>query len=322
MSKYYIGVDLGGTNIAIGITDENFKIIKKDSVPTERDLGEEHIVSNMAKLSKDLCSRIGISINDVTAAGIAAPGTINPQTGIIEYSNNIKFANFPMVKRFSELTGIPESKIAIGNDANLAALGEFVAGAAKEANSSVMITLGTGVGGGVVMDGKMLLGCKFGGAELGHTVIVENGRQCTCGRKGCMEAYCSATALITLTKEKFAATKGTLMHEMCNNDINKVGGRTAFAAMKKGDKAGAEVVEEYITHLACGITNLLNIFQPDVLLIGGGVCNEGDNLLIPLREKCAKEVYSLDHVLKSQILVATLGNDAGIIGAAAAGADK
>lgn len=322
MSKYYIGVDLGGTNIAIGITDENFSIIRKGSVPTHAELGADYIANSMAELSKRLCAEQGIKISDISAAGIAAPGTINPETGMIVYSNNIKFANYPMVERYSQLTGIPQEHIAIGNDANLAALGEYVAGAAKDANSAVMITLGTGVGGGVVIDGKMLLGCQFGGAELGHTVIEYNGRPCTCGRKGCMEAYCSATALIKLTKEKFASEKNTLMHEMCDNDINKVGGKTAFAAMKKGDKAGAEVVEQYIEYLACGITNLLNIFQPEVFLIGGGVCNEGDYLLKPLKEKCANQVYSIDHVLKSDLRVAALGNDAGIVGAAAAGAEK
>ena len=217
---------------------------------------------------------------------------------------------------------MPAENVKIGNDANLAALGEAVAGAAKGASSSVMITLGTGVGGGVILDGKMLMGCAFGGAELGHAVIEMNGRQCSCGRKGCFEAYCSATALVKLTKEKFEATSGTLMHEMCENDVNRVGGKTAFAAMKKGDKAGAEVVEEFISYLACGVANLINIFQPEVFTIGGGVSGEGDNLLIPLREKVCKEVYSKDNTLKTDLRIATLGNDAGIIGAAAFANDK
>ena len=319
MKKYYIGVDLGGTNIAIGITDEKYNILVKGSVPTLAKRGPEAITADMAALAKKLCGDIGISISDVSSAGIAAPGTVNPETKIIEYANNIKFRDFHVAEEFSKNTGIPVGKIAIGNDANLAALGEYVAGAGKGVSSLVMITLGTGVGGGVITDGKVLTGHKFGGAELGHIVIQYGGRQCTCGRRGCFEAYSSATALVNMTKEKFAATSDTLMHEMCGGDVNKVGGKTAFAAMKKGDAAGAEVVDTYISYLACGIVNLINVFQPEIFLIGGGICNEGDYLLKPLMEDIQKEVYG---ALKTKIAIATLGNDAGIIGAAAASAEK
>ena len=320
--KYTIGVDLGGTNISVGIVNENYEIVKKGSVPTLAQRGPEPIVHDMAELCKKLLAECEITMDDVTGAGIACPGTVNPATGIVEYANNIKFSDFPLVALFSKEMDMPAENVKIGNDANLAALGEAVAGAAKGASSSVMITLGTGVGGGVILDGKMLMGGAFGGAELGQAVIEMNGRQCSCGRKGCFEAYCSATALVKLTKEKFEATSGTLMHEMCENDVNRVGGKTAFAAMKKGDKAGAEVVEEFISYLACGVANLINIFQPEVFTIGGGVSGEGDNLLIPLREKVCKEVYSKDNTLKTDLRIATLGNDAGIIGAAAFANDK
>ena len=320
--KYTIGVDLGGTNIAVGIVNENYEIVKKGSVPTLAQRGPEPIVHDMAELCKKLLAECEIAMDDVTGAGIACPGTVNPATGIVEYANNIKFSDFPLVALFSKEMDMPAENVKIGNDANLAALGEAVAGAAKGASSSVMITLGTGVGGGVILDGKMLMGCAFGGAELGHTVIELNGRQCSCGRKGCFEAYCSATALVKLTKEKFEATSGTLMHEMCENDINRVGAKTAFAAMKKGDKAGAEVVDTYISYLACGVANLINIFQPEVFTIGGGVSGEGDNLLVPLKEKVSEQIYSKDKILKTDLRIATLGNDAGIIGAAAFANDK
>lgn len=319
MSKYYVGVDLGGTNIAAGITDENFKILVKGSVPTLAQRGADAIAADMAAQVKKLCADIGITTADISGAGISAPGTVNPETGIIEYANNINFRDYPMKKIFSELTGIPEEKIAIGNDANLAAYGEYVAGAGKGTKSLVMITLGTGVGGGVIIDGKMITGFKFGGAELGHMVIVHNGRKCTCGRRGCFEAYCSATALVKLTKEKFVSESDTLMHEMCGGDVENVGGKTAFAAMKKGDRAGAEVVGEYIDKLACGIANLINIFQPEILLIGGGVCNEGDHLLKPLFSKLDHEIYG---TLNTKVAIAALGSDAGIIGAAAASVNK
>jgi glucokinase len=271
----------------------------------------------MAELCKKLLAECNVSMSDLAGAGIACPGTVNPVTGIVEYANNIKFSDFPLVELFSKEMNIPEENVKIGNDANLAALGEAVAGAAKGSASSVMITLGTGVGGGVILDGKVLTGCAFGGAELGHAVIEMNGKPCSCGRKGCFEAYCSATALVKLTKEKFEACPDSLMREMCDNDVNRVGGKTAFAAMKKGDKAGAEVVETFISYLACGVANYINIFQPEVLTIGGGVSGEGDNLLIPLKEKVCKETYSKDNTLKTDLRIATLGNDAGIIGAAA-----
>ena len=315
--KYSIGVDLGGTNIAVGIVDENYQIIKKGSVPTLAQRGPEPIVHDMAELCKKLVGECGLTMDDIAGAGIASPGTVNPDTGVVEYANNIKFSDFPLVALFSKEMGMPAEKVKIGNDANLAALGEAVGGAAKGAKSSVMITLGSGVGGGVILGDLVLTGCAYGGAELGHMVIEKDGRQCSCGRKGCLEAYCSATALVKLTKEKFEECPDSLMREMCENDVNRVGGKTAFAAMKKGDKAGAEVVDTFISYLACGVANLINIFQPEVFTIGGGVSGEGDNLLIPLKEKVCKETYSKDNTLKTDLRIATLGNDAGIIGAAA-----
>ena len=320
--KYSIGVDLGGTNIAVGIVDETYQIVKKGSVPTLAQRGPEAIIHDMAELCKKLVAECGITLADIAGAGIASPGTVNPKTGIVEYANNIKFSNFPLVKLFSAEMGIPEDAVKIGNDANLAALGEAVAGAAKGSSSSVMITLGTGVGGGVILGGTVLTGCAFGGAELGHMVIEYNGRPCSCGRKGCFEAYCSATALIRMTKEKMDACPDTIMHAMCAEDGGRVSGRTAFAAMKKGDRAAAEVVDAYISYLACGVTSLVNIFQPEVFTIGGGISGEKDYLLLPLKEKVAKEIYSADNSLKTDLKIAELGNDAGIIGAAAFAAAK
>lgn len=315
---YTIGIDLGGTNIAVGLVDENYNIVKKISSPTLAARGPEEITKDMAALSKRVCEECGVDLaRDCVKVGIASPGTVNPKTGLIEYANNIRMRDFPVVKVFCENSGVATENVAIGNDANLAALGEATKGAAKDAEIAIMITLGTGVGGGVVIDGKVLTGCAFGGAELGHMVIEYDGRACSCGRKGCFEAYSSASALVALTREKFAETNSPIMAEMCDGDINKIGGKTAFAAMRKGDKAAAEVVDYYIKHLACGVANLVNIFQPDVFLIGGGVCNEGDPLLLPLKEEVAKEVYSADNTLKTDIRIATLGNDAGIIGAAA-----
>ena len=314
---YYIGIDLGGTNIAVGIVDESFKIVKKGSTPTLVNRDPELIIADMGKLCLELLAETGIGLEEVVCAGIAAPGSVNPRTGIIEYANNLPFLRFPIADTLRKY--LPVRKVYLENDANAAALGEAVGGAAKGKRLSVMITLGTGVGGGVIIDGKIYSGFNYAGAELGHTVIEYNGRQCSCGRKGCFEAYASATALVSMTKEKLAACKDTLMWEMCGNDINKADARIAFAAMKKGDRAGKEVVDMYISYLACGITNMINIFQPEVLLIGGGVCNEKDYLLKPLTEIVTADQYTRNQAVKTEIKIAALGNDAGIVGAAALG---
>lgn len=314
---YYIGIDLGGTNIAVGIVDESFKIVKKGSTPTLVNRDPELIIADMGKLCLELLAETGIGLEEVVCAGIAAPGSVNPRTGIIEYANNLPFLRFPIADTLRKY--LPVREVYLENDANAAALGEAVGGAAKGKRLSVMITLGTGVGGGVIIDGKIYSGFNYAGAELGHTVIEYNGRQCSCGRKGCFEAYASATALVSMTKEKLSACKDTLMWEMCGNDINKADARIAFAAMKKGDRAGKEVVDMYISYLACGITNMINIFQPEVLLIGGGVCNEKDYLLKPLTEIVNADQYTRNQAVKTEIKIAALGNDAGIVGAAALG---
>lgn len=314
---YYIGIDLGGTNIAVGIVDESFKIVKKGSTPTLVNRDPELIIADMGKLCLELLAETGIGLEEVVCAGIAAPGSVNPRTGIIEYANNLPFLRFPIADTLRKY--LPVREVYLENDANAAALGEAVGGAAKGKRLSVMITLGTGVGGGVIIGGKIYSGFNYAGAELGHTVIEYNGRQCSCGRKGCFEAYASATALVNMTKEKLAACKDTLMWEMCGNDLNKADARIAFAAMKKGDRAGKEVVNMYISYLACGITNMINIFQPEVLLIGGGVCNEKDYLLKPLTEIVNADQYTRNQAVKTEIKIAALGNDAGIVGAAALG---
>ena len=311
---YRIGIDLGGTNIAVGIVNEKYEIVHEGSIPTRAERDVDEIVSDMADFCKKLVSDAKMSLSDISAIGMAIPGTVNSATGIVEYANNVHFFNYPMVKRFGEIFG--NGNIYIGNDANVAAVGEMVAGSGKGTKSLVLITLGTGVGGGVVIDGKLLTGSFFGGAELGHTVIEYNGRPCTCGRKGCFEAYCSATALINMTREKIESGAETVMNDLVKRD-GKISGRTAFNAMRMGDKAAAEVVDTYIGYLAAGVANMINIFQPEMFCIGGGISGEGDYLIKPLKEKVADQIYNFKNGIHTRIAVATLGNKAGIIGAAA-----
>lgn len=315
---YYLGIDLGGTNIAVGVVDENNNIVIKDSVPTKAQRPAEEIVIDMANLCRDLLERAGIPLSEVAYAGIAAPGSIDPEEGRVVYANNLPFRDFPIADLLRKHLSSIE-KVYLENDANAAAYGEALAGAARGTRYAVMITLGTGLGGGIVIDGKVYSGFNYAGAELGHIVIEYDGKPCTCGRKGCWESYSSATGLIRMTKEKMSETKDTLMWEMAEGSLDNVSGKTAFAAMKEGDRAAAEVVDMYISYLACGITNIINIFQPEVLCIGGGVCREGDYLVKPLLEKVNAEQYTRDLKKQTEIKIAELGNDAGIIGAAALG---
>ena len=315
---YRIGVDLGGTNIAAAIVSEDYKIVRKMSVPTGRERDASFIMDDMAQLCRDLCAAEGIALSDVEAIGIASPGVANHTDGVVEYSCNLGFRKFPICKELSHRLGI--DNIHVENDANAAAWGEAVAGAARGTKNSVMITLGTGVGGGVIMNHKIYAGsANSGGTELGHTVICAGGRQCSCGRRGCLEAYASATALTKMTKEKMEelSLKGipSKLFEVAEKE-GKVSARTAFDAMRLGDDFAKSIVDDYIFYLAEGVTNMINIFQPDILTIGGGVCNEKDYLMVPLLRHVEREQYTRDNKNKTKVMIAALKNDAGIIGAA------
>lgn len=320
-NKRYIGIDLGGTKIAAGLVDDNGHILKKVSAPTLAHRAPEEIAEDMANLAKSLMAEFSLTPSDIEFLGVGTPGIANTSTGLVDFCSSLPFVRFPLVQILKDKTGIAD--VDIENDANAAAKAEHVAGAAKGYKDSVMITLGTGVGGGVIIDNKILTGCNFSAAELGHIVIQHNGRQCKCGRKGCWETYSSATGLVNITKDRVlearAAGRKTSIDNMIGGDLSKVSARTAFAAMKTGDAVAAEIVDEYISYLACGIVNTINIFHPDVLSIGGGVCNEGDYLLKPLFEKVWSSIPADDSTPKCEIKIAMLGNDAGIIGAAVLG---
>ena len=317
--KYYIGIDLGGTNIVAAVVDEDYKILTKASTKTNRPRPAEAIADDMAAMAIQAVKDAGLTMDDIEWVGVGTPGIANSETGIIEYSNNRGFENTPMADLIRKHIDKP---IYIENDANAAAYGEYVAGAAKGAKNAVCITLGTGVGGGIIIDGQIYAGSNFGGAEIGHTVISIDGPQCSCGRKGCFEVYSSATGLIRMTKEKMDAVPDSVMHKITEERNGKVSARTAFDAMRQGDAAAKEVVDFYIKALATGITNTINIFQPDILCVGGGVCNEGDALLLPMKALVEQEVYTRNSPKNTKIVIAELGNDAGLIGAAFLGAAK
>ncbi len=319
---YYLGIDLGGTNIAAGIVNEKFEIVKKKSTPTLANRDGKLIIKDMAELCRSLIADCGLTLKDIAYAGIATPGTANSETGVVEYANNLPFKNFPIADLLKEYLGV--EKVYIENDANAAAKAEAIAGAAKGAKYSVMITLGTGLGGGIVLDGKVYSGFNHAGAELGHIVIQKDGKQCSCGRRGCWETYSSATGLANMTREHLikarAEGKKSIIEDMIGGNLDNCNARVSFAAMKQGDEVGKAIVDEYISYLASGIASIINIFQPNVLSIGGGVCGEKDYLLKPLVDEVFGQTYTKTGVSpQCEIKIAELGNDAGIVGAAVLG---
>lgn len=311
---YRIGVDLGGTNIAVGVINENYEIIARAGTKTNIPRPAEEIFADIVKCSKEAVAKAGIEMSEVSSIGIGTPGSCDKKNGVILYANNLYFDNVPAVELVNkELPGIP---VYIENDANCAALGEALAGSGKGKKSFIAVTLGTGVGSGIVLDGQVLTGCNDAGGELGHMTIKFDGEPCNCGRVGCWERYASATALVNQTKAAMLAHKDSVMWQLTSGDVENAGGRTAFDAMRIGDKWGTEVVNNYIRYIAVGTTNIVNIFQPEMICFGGGICNEGETLLAPIREHVARERYSKKQEVQTEICRATLGNDAGIIGAA------
>lgn len=308
---YYIGIDIGGTNIACGIVDDDFNIVARAKVKTNAPRPYAEILEDIKKSVRLACEELSIKPSDAHSIGIGCPGTCNSD-GVVEYSNNLGFLNVPIRADIEAEFGV---NTYLANDADAAAFGEFVSGAAKGANNAIVITLGTGVGSGIIINGKIYSGSNCAGGEIGHTVIVADGRPCTCGRKGCFEAYSSATGLGKMTAEAAEAQPDSLLAKQIEED-GKCGARTAYLAMKKGCPVGKLVTDMYVKYLACGIANTINIFQPDILCVGGGVCNEGDTLMVPLKKAVAEQVYSKRSKKNTEIVVCSLGNDAGIIGAA------
>ena len=293
-----IGIDIGGTDTKIGLVDVHNKLLDSVCIPTKAERPADEVIRTVAETALSILDKNGIAMEQCVGVGIGVPGTVDRKKGIVRYSNNIRWEDVPLVKEMSTYLPIP---VGIANDADCAALGETIAGAGKECSDVVMITLGTGVGGGVVLDGEIYEGRGIGGSELGHMVIVENGEPCTCGRRGCLEAYASATAL---KREAKRASK----KELIPSEI--------FALAKQGDPAMKEVVETYIRRLGLGIVNIVNIFRPQLVLLGGGISGQGESLLVPLRRILREECFGGERGDVPEIEEAVLGNNAGIIGAA------
>jgi len=311
---YYVGIDLGGTNIKTGVVDKNGNIVAKSSIPTKSDRPADEAALDMAFEVLNLVKTNKISMDEVVGMGIGSPGAINSGAGIVDYSPNLGWYSVPIAELILKRVKKP---VRVCNDANVAALGESLFGAGKGYTDTVMITLGTGVGGGIVLDGKLFEGNESKGAELGHSVICVNGEPCSCGRRGCFEAYASASALIRETKEAMMRDRSSKMWDFVGGDIDKVDGRTAFETEKMGDAMAKLVVNNYVMYLSEGLLNICNEFRPQAILLGGGVCAQGDNLLNRLKVRMKAMHYGYQGAPKVELKIASLGNDAGIIGAAA-----
>ncbi len=319
-TTYNIGIDLGGTNIAAGIVSNDGKVILKHSVPTQRERAYTEIVADMVNLCEQLMSEIKTTNPEITIAsvGMGIPGTINSKDGMIVFSSNLPFINTPITELMHKALNLP---IYIENDANAAAIGESICGVTKGTNSSITITLGTGIGGGVIIDNRILTGSYFAGGEVGHHVLSIDGRPCPCGRKGCWESYASATALINFAKEIASNNKDSGILREVGGDIEKIEAKTVFDAADHGDKEAAELIDKYYAYVGEGLANMINIFQPEVIAMGGGVCARGASILAPIREyvKTRTYGYAVSPLPTTRIELAVLGNDAGIIGAASLG---
>ena len=313
--KYYVGIDLGGTNIKAGIVSEQGEIVCKKSVKTNLE-SDVRVVRDMAAIAKAVIAESGIAPAEVCSVGIGAPGTPDNVKGYMEYANNLPFLKTPVRDIMKESLTYP---IYIDNDANCAAMAESEAGAAKGILNSVTITIGTGLGCGVIINGRIYSGFNQAGSEFGHVSIVRDGYPCTCGRRGCFEAYASATGLIRLTLDMAKAHPESILGKRIAANGGKASGRHAFEAMREGDSFAAAVVDDYIEYLSEGLANIINAFMPEVLVVGGGVCNEGDPLMIPLIEKTMSKPYFGPGVKRTEIRIAKMGNDAGIVGAAMMG---
>ncbi len=309
---YRIGIDLGGTNIKAGIVDKQNKLVSTHSCPTLVDRSPKEIIADMADACEKVAKNIGIKVSDCLSCGIGSPGTVDATSGEVIYSNNFSWKHIPLGKQMRELLHMP---VKVTNDANCAALGEFVAGAAKFAKSTVLLTLGTGVGSGIVIDGKIFEGGGPGGAELGHSILFHGGELCTCGRKGCIEAYCSATALIREAKKAAQKNPLSILNKLCK-DLNNMNGLIPFQAAQAGDQTAQCVIDNYIIWLSEAIIDVSNIFRPEIILLSGGVCAQDEYLTNPLNERVKEKSFGGTLVNTPLVARATLGNDAGIIGAA------
>jgi len=306
---YRIGIDLGGTNIAVGVVDDHHRIVAEASLPAGAHRPAEQVVADMCRAVELALDKAGLTPADCASIGVGTPGTCDPERGVVVRAYNLNWFDVPVCAMLTAHFGLPAR---LSNDANCAALAETVAGAAVGCRNMMLITLGTGVGGGIIVDGRIVSGLGGAGGEPGHSLLVLDGEPCTCGRRGCWEVYASATALIRQGREAATAHPTSLL-----NRYPELTGRDVFDAADAGDETAQAVLERYYVYVAAGITDLVNILSPEMVLIGGGISRQGERLLRPIRRYVAANCFGGAKRLQPVIQAAQLGNEAGIIGAAA-----
>lgn len=311
--SYTIGIDLGGTTMTAGLVNEEFEIVGKITWATRLPRPAEDLEAALAKLCRTVARENNVTFDQVRYVGIGTPGSVNFTTGLVGYNTNFNYYDWNLGPDMEKLLGC---KVYVENDANAAAFGEYIAGGAKGYGDAVIITLGTGIGSGIILGGKILRGFNFAAGEMGHTVIVKDGRPCNCGRKGCWERYASARALSEDTREAMRGDPDTIMWKIAG-DLDHVNAKTAFDGMEKGDATAKRVIDTWLEYVGCGIANVVNTFEPEVVCIGGGVSNQGEVLLAPVRAYVQKETHNITTGRCPEICACVLRNDAGVIGAAA-----
>ena len=312
-SKYYLGLDVGGTNLVAGVIDENYQIVAKTRMKTRADGSIEEITDDMAKLSEAAIDKAGLTYSDFSSWGIGMPSCVNLTNNLLVHANCFGWKNVPIYDYLNDKMPLP---VYIANDANCAAYGEALAGSARNYTDAIMLTLGTGVGGGIILGKKIYSGSDNMGAELGHTKLIFDGELCTCGQRGCLEAYCSSTALIRDTRRELDKHTDSLIWKLCEGDDSRVDGEIVFSAARQGDTLATFLVDRYIRYLAAGLSTFITIFRPQVIILGGGLANAGDFLITPLQKRMYESTFAASEIGLPPVVCATLGDDAGLIGAA------
>ena len=306
---YRVGIDLGGTNIAAGVVDDAYQIISYTTIPTEAHRPPEQIVASMCQAVRAVLRQAGLSEADCGSIGVGAPGTCDGESGVVYRSYSLDWTDLPLSAMMSASFSVP---VRVNNDANCAALAEVKAGAARGRRNIVLVTLGTGVGSGIVIDGKIYSGLKGSGAEMGHMMLKLGGERCYCGRRGCWDAYASATALIHQARAAAKRQPRSLL-----NTIHQLDGKSVFDAAAQGDAAASAVIDRYCEYLSVGVSNIVNALAPEIILIGGGISRQGERILAPIRRYISENCFDRRQEALPEIAAAQMGNEAGIVGAAA-----
>lgn len=317
MSKYYIGIDLGGLNIKGGVVSAENKALNFESILTEAQGGPKHVIARMASLIEMVREKAGVPREEIAGVGIGSPGPLSTRKGVVFETPNLPgWKNVPLAAEIRELTGYPT---VIENDANAASLAEAVAGAGKGLPCMLMLTLGTGIGGGIVIDGHVWHGADDIGAELGHISICYNGRRCNCGSIGCVEAYASATGIVRRTQEALRAGARSSLARGEKNDLALVPKEAKcghiFRVARQGDRLAKKIVADTAVYLATAIGSLINTFNPDMIVLYGGIAKAGSQLFGPVRKEVRRRCFAIG-ARRCKIVPSKLGAQAGVIGAA------